>query len=817
MIGRREVVDTIVEQLPRDQFVTILGAGGMGKTTVALGIAHQLLGSYPDGACFVDLSPLTEGRLVPGAVAFTLALALHAEDPTMAVLDFLRGKRLLLVMDSCEHVIDAAAALIEKVRTSAPNVHVLATSREPLRAEGEHVHRLAPLAVPPEMPELTAGEALSFPAVQLFVERATASSASFQLNDAEAPIVAELCRRLDGIALAIEIVAGQVEVFGVAGLARALTDKFQLAMEGRRTSLPRHRTLSATLDWSYSELPEVERLVLRHLAILAGPFTMSSAIAIVAGSELGAAPTVNALTNLVNKSLVSADARRSVAFYRLLDTTRAYATERLHECGERDRLSRLHADHFRSLLEEAQNEWRTQPASQWLRKHQHLVDNVRAALDWTFSATGDPKIGVALTVAAVPLFFELSLTQECGERVDAALTASARNRSAEQDMHLHTARAWSLMQTKGSVPETEAAWSRVLSLAETQQDVDHQLRALWGLWAGLLNRCELKAALATAERFSQLAEHEPVSGDFYVGRRMIGYILHLMGRQSEARDCIEEMLRGYETPTTGAAIIRFVFDQRATAECFLARILWLQGYPEKALTLVEQVLERATASEDVLSICQVLVQGACPVAFFVGDMTKAEKYVMMLLGHSERQGFLFWRAFGRCFQSVLSLRSGELADGLEKMRKALEELRQIQFGVYYGVFLSDYAEALGRAGRVKEALAVIGEALTRSKRNEELWYVPELMRIKGALSEIEGEEESLTAAEQCYKDSVERAKCQGAASWELRSTINLARMLEAQNRTAEAHDRLAPVYARFAEGFATRDLVEANALLARLH
>jgi len=817
MIGRRDVVDAIAGQLPRDEFVTILGAGGIGKTTVALAVAHQVLDSYPDGTRFVDLSPLPDGRLVPSAVAFALNLTVHAEDPVPALLNFLAGKRLLLVLDSCEHVIDEAAELVEKVRTSAPNVDVLATSREPLRAEGEHVHRLAPLAVPPALVELTAGEALAFPAVQLFVERAIASSGQFELGDADAPIVAEICRRLDGIALAIEIVAGHVGVFGVPGLARALTDRFQLLMEGRRTSLPRHRTLGTTLDWSYSQLSELERIVLRRLAVFAGPFTIASAIAIAAGTDLTSAEAVNALTNLVNKSLLSADVHRAVAFYRLLDTTRAYALERLRECGEYDRLSRLHADHFRVLLEQAQADWKTQPAAQWLRKHQHLLDNVRAALDWAFSPAGDPPIGVALTVASVPLFFALSLTSECVERVGAALAASAQTRSAEQEMHLHTARAWSLMQSRGSVPETEVAWTRVLTLAEEREDVDHQLRALWGLWAGLLNRCELRPALAIAERFSQLAEREANSGDVYVGQRMVGYILHLLGRQSEARGYIERMLHGYETPVAGAAIIRFVFDQRATAECFLARILWLQGYSDQAVSLIERVLQRPAVSEDVLSLCQVLVQGACPVAFFVGDMTKAERYVNMLLGHSERQGFLFWQAFGRCFQSVLSIKRGQLAEGIDSLKSALEELREIQFGVYYGVFLGDYAEALGRAGRTVEALSVIEQALARSERNEELWYRPELLRIKGVLSELSGVEEDLVAARQCFEDSIACAKGQGALSWELRSATNLANLLNTGNRTAHAREYLAPVYARFSEGLETRDLRQAKELLARLH
>src|SRR5262249_47328630 len=339
----------------------------------------------------------------------------------------------------------------------------------------------------------------------------------------------------------------------------------------------------------------------------------------------------------------------------------------------------------------------------------HLIDNVRAALDWSLSPAGDTVTGVALTVATVPLWFALSLTRECGTRIDRALATRAASRDLDHEMRLYAARAWSLMQTRGFVAETEAAWTRVLEISEQHGDVDYQLRALWGLWACHLNRGDLRSALALAKQFFQLAAQQTNSTHLPIGDRMIGYILHLMGDQTRARQHADRMLSRYEVPLIGAQIIRFVFDQRATAQCFLARILWLQGFPDKAMRLVKSIIDGSQASNDVLSLCQALVQAACPVAFFVGDLAAAEHYVTVLLEHSERQALVFWQAYSRCFEGLLFIKRGDVVDGLPKLGVALERLREIQFGVYYGVFLSEFADALGRVGRVEEWLSASDE------------------------------------------------------------------------------------------------------------
>jgi len=816
VVGRSDAVPALAAQLKLHRFVTILGPGGIGKTTVAVAVANGLLDSFRDGVRFVDLAPLTDPLLVPSALAAQLGVGIRSDKPLASLIAFLKEKELLVVLDSCEHVIEAAAILAEEIFRGTKAVHILATSREALRVEGERVHRLPPLNFPASTQGLKAADALDFPSIQLFVERAAASLGAFDLTDAEAPLVADICRRLDGIALAIEIAASRVDVFGVAGLAARLNDRFQLLMQGRRTALPRHRTLGATLDWSYSLLPESERLVLRRLAVFAGTFTMESASAILASDQTSSTAVVDAIADLVAKSLVSAGVEGPVALYRLLDTTRAYMLEKLEESGEYGRLAQRHAEHYGALLEQAQADWESRPATEWRERYRHLIDNVRAALDWSFSPAGEAATGVALAVATVPLWFALSLTSECAERIDRALASQPESRNADLDMRLYAARAWSLMQTKGFVAETEAAWTRVRDISERQGNIDYRLRALWGLWASLQNRGELHSALTLAERFSELAARRANATDISVGDRMIGYTLHLMGDQTRARQHIERMLSRYEVPVIGAHIIRYVFDQRATAQCFLARILWLQGFPDQAVRSVNGIVDGAEAGNDVLSLCQVLVQAACPVAFFVGDLAAARRYVTLLLEHSERQALVFWQAYGRCFQGLLSIKSDDLIGGLAVLGAALERLRDIQFGVYYGVFLGEFADALGRVGRAKEGLAAIDEALARAERNDELWYLAELLRIKGELLLRQGGPDGPRDAEAFFLKSLDWARRQQTPAWELRTSMSLGNLRQIQNRPDDARNLVRSSYARFKEGFETADLQVARQLLEKL-
>jgi predicted ATPase len=323
MVGREAEVAGLAAQVRSSRFVTVLGPGGIGKTTLAVSAGHLLAADY-DIVGFVDLSLVTDPRLVPLAVSAALGLVVEPDDLVSSLIEGLGDRRMLLVLDSCDHVIEIAAGLAESIFAQAGDISILATSREALRVEGEHVHRLAPLGCPPLDDSLTAEQALAFPAAQLFVDRVRATSDQFALQDMDAPVVARICNKLDGIPLAIELAGGRVEAHGVEGVDALLDSRLSLLWQGRRTAPPRHQTLNATFDWSYDLLTEPERMVLLRLWNLAGGFNLGEAQVAARDAAKDLSEIAEIIASLVAKSMVMSHTHGERQHYRLLDTTRAY-------------------------------------------------------------------------------------------------------------------------------------------------------------------------------------------------------------------------------------------------------------------------------------------------------------------------------------------------------------------------------------------------------------------------------------------------------------------------------------------------------------
>ncbi len=364
MAGRDDVVRALSDQILEHRFVTILGAAGIGKTTVAVAVGHALLDDFGGAIHFIELGSLTDPVLVAPTVASTLGVPTQTDDVLASLRAFLQDKRVLLVLDNCEHVVEAAAALAEHLFLRAPRVHLLTTSREALRVEGEHVHRLDPLESPTEVLGMTADTIQTFPAVQVFLERAAASGWSGDLTDDDVPIVAETCRRLDGVPLAIELAASFVGQWGLQGMAAVLDDRLGLLWQhGRRTAPPRQQTLHALIAWSYDRLPEGERVVLRRLAVFVGTFPFDAAHAIVLEQADSDESLAEVMNELVGKSLLSAAVEEGYVVYRLLETTRVYVLERLAESGELERTSVRHALLFAERLEHSIEVRRPEPLS----------------------------------------------------------------------------------------------------------------------------------------------------------------------------------------------------------------------------------------------------------------------------------------------------------------------------------------------------------------------------------------------------------------------------------------------------------------------
>jgi predicted ATPase/DNA-binding winged helix-turn-helix (wHTH) protein len=811
LLGRAETVSAVAARLPSDRLITIAGPGGVGKTAVALRVAEGSLANYRDGVWLIDLASVSSAPLVPTALASALGLEIRTEDPLPDVINLLKDKQMLLVMDNCEQVVEAIATLTVDVLKAAPSINILATSREPLRAEGEHVHRLLPLAVPPSSTRPTAGEALAFPSVQLFVERVRDTAHDFELTDADAPAIVEICRNLDGLPLAIQFAAARVEGLGIQGVANRLDDRLRVLTNGRRTAMPRHQTMSAVLDWSFALLAEAEQKIFQRLAIFSGGFTLAAAGTVAADATLWEGEVVDLVALLVAKSLVSIDISDAEPRLRLLETTRAYALARLSESGEADMLGRRHAEYYRDLLEFAQQNQDLRGLTASLGPE---IDNIRAALAWAFSPRGDEAIGVAVAAASAALWLEMSLLAEChvwmGKAIAVLPTVAA---DARREMLLQAAFGISRIFTMGMTDDVHHALARAAELADGLADTDYQLRILRGLWLYHFRVGKYQTAAALARRSQALAARADDPIALATADRMAGTSLHLLGHQVEARALLERALTRQASAPRRAGIVRFGLNQSALAKCILANVLWVQGLPDQATRMGATSIDEAKALENPVSLCLALKWGGCMMSLEAGNLSAAERDVAELIRHANIHSLSADYACGLGLRGDLALRRGDIGGGVRLLRAALDGLRQTRIQTLHSMLLGSLANGLAAAGNITEGLAAIDAVLTRVESDGELWFLPEALRLKGALLLMR---HRAVDAENLFLRSLDFARRQGALSWELRSTVSLARLQCGQGRAREAHGRLMSVYSRFTEGFETADVQEAKQLLDEL-
>ncbi|WP_271899435.1 ATP-binding protein [Candidatus Phyllobacterium onerii] len=818
IFGRDRFVATMVSQIPQRRFMTIVGFGGIGKTTVALAVASILRSSYRDGVRFVDLAPIADPTLVPSTLASVLGVTVSSGDPLRALVTFLRQKGMLIVLDNCEHVLKAAAALAEKICESAPDVHVLATSREALRARGEFIQYLMPLETPSETEGSTADAALAFPSVQLFVNRATATLSSFELSDSNASTICKICRRLDGIPLAIELAAGRADTFSCGEIARRLDDRFRLLTRGRRTALPRHQTLNATFDWSFQLLPRPTHALFRRLCVFAGDFTLEAAVEIVAGGDLPAWAVSEHLVDLVSASLVAANISHETTSYRLLESARAYAKERLSESGELDESLRRHARYVLDFLEQANAHSGERSSADWINAYGGQIDNLRAALDWTFSPAGDRQLGVDLTIAAVPLWSHLSLNEECRCRVEAALSnlETAEGLPDRRRMLLFAALGTTLLYTGGAGSNASQMWHGALEIAEALGDIDYQLRALRGLWTATMTAGHLQRATAFAERFEKLALDLAAADHALLLGRMKGMASFYVGDLRAAQMHIEHALGAFPPTQNGSQVLRFQFDQTVMARVSLVKILWLQGFPDQALLMTEQSLQSAVEVEHELSITYVLAYAACRIALITGDLPGAERYLAMLSRQVMIDPLQQWSLLSQCWKGAILTRQGEAASATKVLAAAVEQIPEGSFSLHHTRFLGELAFATALSGEPGKALETINLALDIGERRNDRWFQAELLRLSGEIVLMEGGPNAIAISEAQFQKALDLAARQGALSWELRAATSLARLKRDRGCRKEARALLDGVYVRFTEGFATSDLRAAKGLLDSL-
>ncbi|QXI26021.1 ATP-binding protein [Pseudomonas vanderleydeniana] len=791
MIGRQALLAGMVRHFSHQRFITLVGPGGIGKTTVALSVAEQLIGHYRDGIRLLDLAPLDNPAMVATHLATLLEVPLPENEPTASIVACLRERQMLLVIDNCEHLLDAVAPLCESLLRGAPQVHILATSRESLRAEGEFVQRLESLDCPPLLATLDRERALDFPALQLFVERAMASQDSFELTQEHLPQAIEICRRLDGIPLAIELAAAQVADLGLHGLLAQLQDSFRLLTQGSHAPLGRHQTLRATLDWSFELLSPTEQTCLRRLGIFRGGFTLASAAAVIMGANVEVSEVFAAITQLVAKSLLNVEVGDEDVFYRLLDTTRSYALEKLELACELPGTRRRHAERCLALMEQAQAEWESTPTERWIERYARGLEDLRAALEWGLGPNGPQGLAIRLTAASAPLWQELSLPKEQGDHVRKAL--QLLERMSRPSPHLTIALKLALgnacYHTHGGSAETIASFSSAQALAEYHGDLGGQLKAVSGHMTANLSSGNYRLALEQSRQFDQLALSDtPLS----LGTQRLRVLaLHYSGDQTRARALAEQVLQRL---AQNDHVNRFTrdfgvqYDQSVAALTVLARILWLQGLPEQAWRTARQALDLALQVNHGTSICYTLALSGCLIPYYNGDIGTARELLQLLLEQAQKHSVALFQNWGLQYAQVLAMQPP--ANLMPTNSGLVKEIMVTLDSRFIDDTLFERAES-GAAG----------------------WSSAEILR---AQAEKLLAQRQMDAAESLLLKAISVAQDQGALTWELRSATSLARLWQQQGRYCAAHELLAAVHGRFGEGCNMPDLLDAAQLLQTL-
>jgi predicted ATPase/DNA-binding winged helix-turn-helix (wHTH) protein len=812
MVGRANVVREIQGWFQTGQrLITILGAGGIGKTTVALSVGHGALADFSGAAFFVDLSTVNDEEHLIGAIASAVGLGPQLVDPKAALLNFMRPRKALIILDSCEHLIGKTAEIVDYIFQNTPDIYILATSREALHVPGERVLRLCPLECPPEQPGLTASEVMAYPAARLFAERVSARRDHFSLGDDEAPMVAEICRKLDGIALAIELAAGRAAIFGVRNTLARLGSRLDLLKFGRRTANPRHQTLMATLDWSHDHLSDIERVLLRRVAIFVGHFRLEAALAVAGQVGIDESEISVALGNLVNKSLIEVWTNSRGPCYRLLDTTRAYALEKLAFSGEQDSIAERHASFLVQMLESNSVNFfdleSTEAAANAVRDH---LGNIRAALEWSFGPSGNDSTAIRTAAAASQLFLAKSLFVECRRWMERAIDRIAAECDPRDQMEIHASLALSLMFTAGNSEKVRDAFNTALTFAERREDAYQQLRLLSGLSMYLHRTIDAAGSLEVALRAESVAKKTGSPEDAALADSMLGAAYYMLADHARAPKYLERALHGSPASRRFNAT-QYLFDLRTTSLFNLTRSHWFAGNLDRAAGYARRTIEEAESSDHPIALCRAYIL-TMPFYFWIGDLGKVERDLSGLEHAADKYSLEPFRAVAMGLRGRHFIAIGQTMDGIRHLQDSLEKLRVLRYEMLVTDFISELAVSLAKQDERGEAQALVEQSIAAQLAAKRPLHLPGLFLTKGLVL-LSGESPDNASAQECLEEAMTLARQQSALSFELRAGLALAGAWINRGQVWRAHDLIAPIYNRFTEGLATPDLILARRML----
>jgi predicted ATPase/class 3 adenylate cyclase/DNA-binding CsgD family transcriptional regulator len=691
-VGREKELADVRKLLPNTRMLTLIGPGGTGKTRLSIQAASEMLDQYPDGVWFVELAPILDPLLVPRTTAIAIGLRDEPQRPVIDMLcDYLREKQMLLMLDNCEHLVDACARMADRILRAAPDTRILASSREALGIGGEVTYRVPSLELP-DLSHLPPVESMSqYEAVKLFIDRATSAVPTFAVTNDNAPALAQVCHHLDGIPLAIELAAAKIRVLSVEQIAKRLDDRFRLLAGGSRTALERHQTLRAAIDWSYNLLSHDEQGLLQRLSVFVGGWTLEAAESVCEGGAIESEDVLNLLEQLVNKSLVVTEEVRQEVRYHMLETIRQYAHEKLLGAGEGDTLRDKHLAYFVKLAEQAEPELFHSNQVFWLNKLSDELDNIRMALDRSLAT--DVEAGLRLVVA-LRLFLEVRGDIRELERWLAQLLGhyTKANSLRAQALVIH---GRSLAE-QGDLAKAYEIANQSVELSRAISDKQAEAFSLWGLGAVILWQGDFIQGTPIMEQSSALYQ---ALGDKLGQATATGYLCLNTNDIERSKAYVQESLRLYRElgHLSGIAIclrelaIRMIWggDFSSPAELL-----------EEARTIYRQLGDQSAESE------ATILQYYGTLSFWQGDYQKAYTYDQESLRLYEKAGNYYNIHWARVNIAYDLLRQGNLSKANEFFAISTEGFQKARnvIGLVYTLegfaSLCTHQEQLERATRL---------------------------------------------------------------------------------------------------------------------
>ncbi|MHA6766417.1 ATP-binding protein [Sphingobium ummariense] len=769
LYGREEALLQIAERLGEKGYLTIVGPGGAGKTSIAAAAAQHCR-SAGQAIAFVDLSTLNDAQFVIPAMAAALGVSLSIDDPIANIIALLRAERPILIIDNCEHVIATTAALLERISHNVPDAHIIATSREPLRTRSEHVLHLSKLSFPETSKITSLAEALQYPAVRLFLAKAGHSDDP-DLEPAYVQAVAEICARLDGLPLAIELAAGTAGSFTTHALTELFRDGFGAMHRGPRDAPLRHQTLEAALDWSYRLLPEQEAVLLALLSVFAGRFSADDAESIYAAGGLDPMTGRDALSQLVAKSLVSADVIAGALRYRLVESTWVYASQRLLGSHHVELAKRMFAFRVLARMQQAEREWSYLASREWLGRYSDQLDDLRAAIRWAFGDCGDARVGTDLVVAALPLWQELSAFQEMLGAIEQALASGGDDELPPLSRaRMHMAQAWAMTLAREVRPQTSEAWRESIRFASVARDGDLTLQAVCGQAVYLAYSGRPLTALRSMQAFAKSANvdwHE-VPG----GMRFLAHDEIYAGRLNSADARLQFLRKTWARAEDEQGLSRFQVDLSVAINLSSSLLAWLRGASEVSAELANCAIARAESLDHMISLGNAICLAALPTAFLDGDLVQAEDLRRRLTEVARRESVGIYEGTADFFAGAIAAAQGDY-DGLERMAASIDALWTNGWRLRTGLYRGFLAEAWLRAGDEDRAARSLSPVLDWRDVREERWSHPELWRVAALIA---GQSGQMDRAERYFRRGLNRSEAMGAVAFTKRIKASMAKL-----------------------------------------